>query len=119
MGTILNMQFLDKVQNKMFGLDDGNGPKCCFCFPLKCGIIMIGVMSFIDLCYELSRASVFMAVNVIIGGVCIPALLLILVNTVIFAKYCIKDNSLSRRHLVIGCSLMVFVNLYLLLVWIA
>ena len=42
---------MDDIQNRAFNgaMPNDNEPKCCFCFPLKCGIIMIGLYIFMDL----------------------------------------------------------------------
>ena len=99
------MNFLDNLQNKVFGIDDPNGPKCCFCFPLKCGIIFIGVMAVVDLSYEMSRTALMTQYAVVLGILTIPSLLFMFANVIMFAKYCYRDTFVSRKHLVVGCSL--------------
>ena len=113
------MDLINKIQNKL-GLDeqDPNGAKCCFCFPLKCGIIMMGFIAFIDLITELVRISLIIDYSVFLGILYIPALLFILTGCLIFIKYCYRDNELNRKHLVVACSLMVFTNVLILIIWI-
>ena len=80
---------------------------------------MIGVLCFVDVSYGVSRAALFMSLSVAIGVLCIPALLFIFTSCFIFVKYCIRDNGTNRRHLVVGTSLMIFANAYLLVLWFA
>ena len=53
------LEKLDHIQNKWFGAEDPNAPKCCFCFPLKCGIIMIGVIAMIDCAQLVNTLTIF------------------------------------------------------------
>ena len=113
------MSIFDRLQNKMFGLDDPNSPKCCFCFPLKCGIYFIGVMAVMDLSYEISRTAL-MADNfsMVIGILTIPCLLFMFTNILFHCLYCFKDSSRNRRFLVQGCSLQISANVFILIGWI-
>ena len=92
-------------------MDDPNGPKCCFCFPLKCGIIFIGVMAVVDLSYEMSRTALMTKFTVVLGILTIPSLLFMFANIIMFVKYCYRDSLVARKHLVVGCSLQIFANL--------
>ena len=113
------MSFFDRIQNKMFGLDDPNSPKCCFCFPMKCGIYFIGVLAAVDLTYEVSRTAL-MAGNysMVIGVLTIPCLLFMFTNIIFHLLYCFKDSTRNRKFLVQGCSLQITANSFILIGWI-
>ena len=102
------------------GLDnpDPNEPKCCFCFPLKCGILLIGFMCFIDLLYEISRTALTMSFSVAMGIFSIPSVLFMITSCLIFAKYCWRDTETNRMHNCHACGLMVFANTLILIIWI-
>ena len=113
------MSFFDRIQNKIFGLDDPNGPKCCFCFPLKCGIIFIGVMAVMDFTYECSRTALMTdAFSVVLGLMTVPCLLFMFMNIMFFVLYCWRDTPKHRNFLVTGCSLQITANVLILIGWI-
>ena len=113
------MSIFDRIQNKMFGLDDPNSPKCCFCFPLKCGIYFIGVMAVMDFSYEISRTALMAEhFSVVIGILTIPCLLFMVTNISFHLLYCFRDSARNRRFLVQGCSLQITANILILFGWI-
>ena len=112
-----NPSCCEKIHNKMFSMDDPNqGPKCCFCVQLKLGISLICIFSFIDLINEIQMVSRAMTINIVVGAVCLPAIMFMVVCCIMFTKYCKKDSVRNRHLLVVGTSLNVFANFMMLIV---
>ena len=87
--------FAAKLQN-LFKDNDPNSPKCCFIFPLKCGIIMLGVMSLIDLLNLIRDTRRMLHISTLVTLFFVLAIVLMFINCLLFLRYFLKDD-IPRR----------------------
>ena len=109
MSSILDR--FDHWQNKTFGQQDPNSPKCCFCFPLKCGIIMIGAIAMFDTLQLMGTINFLFQVLPAASIICFISLLMMTTTVMLFLRYFCLDNYDTRKRLVVGCALMVTANM--------
>lgn len=101
----------NKLHEKHFPVDaSGKGPGCCACIPLKVGVSAICVYAFIDAINQAQLVIRAFMSNVMVGLCCIPVLFFMAINCFFFVKYCQEDSLVTRKRLVIGCSLSLFAN---------
>ena len=108
---------IDRFQAKIFK-DDPNGPKCCFCFPLKCGIFFLGIFAFLDFGKLLGDMFQFFEYHAITGVIMLPAVVCSLGNCVAFLRYFFKDNAENRSRLILGCFLQIVAEFIALVAYI-
>ena len=99
----------DRTFNRAGPQDDG--PKCCFCFPMKCGIIMIGVSIGFDATQTLLMIMPLWNGLSAVAAVCYA--LAAVPETLafnLFLVYLCKDSRDTRRNLPLACALMMAAN---------
>ena len=99
---------LHEANNNLFsGIMKSDEPTCCFCIPIRIGIILIGLISLFD-CFQFvmlanNIADVSMIVMIFYYIALIPAA----VGFLIFVQYFLKDTTQNRKYLQDACGLMI------------
>ena len=86
-------------------------PTCCFCFPMKCGIILIGVSVFMDLGNDFVMIQKMKEISYLVMAFYIAAAILVSFAFALFLAYFCSDTPKTRNNLVIACALMIFANI--------
>ena len=89
---------------------DPHSPKCCFCFPMKCGIIALGVFALLDTIELASDAFYIIKISTLVGIFFVCGLFCMIANLFYFIRYFHRDSFLTRSGLAKGCLLMVAAN---------
>ena len=104
---------LDQLQNNIASqLSSNSGePKCCFCFPMKCGIIMIGVFIAMDISQGFAMCNSLYQVDIVSFSIYAFAQVFLAYSCLQFLIYVFSDTYHTRKKLVDACTLMVFTNI--------
>lgn len=78
---------------------------------MKCGIIALGVYSFLDAIVILFKMIHYIKIAPVVGIFFGVAMISELINLYYFARYFHKDNYLTRLNLPKGCKFMIFANI--------
>ena len=95
---------------KTFTNQDPHNPKCCFVFPLKCGIIMIGLIAVSDLSQLSSTTARVVQIVPMATIPCIISMPLMFFAVCLFFRYFCLDNYDTRSRLVTASFLMIVAN---------
>ena len=101
---------IDHWSDKTFRQNDPHNPKCCFIFPMKCGIIFIGIIALSDLISLSSTTYIVMNMVPAAAIPCFISTLLMATTVMLFFRYYCVDNYDNRLRLVLGCKLMIYAN---------
>ena len=91
--------------------NDPNSPKCCFIFPLKCGIVMLGIMSLMDFLNLIRDTRRMMHISTLVTIFFAVALVFMFINCLLFLRYFLRDDIPRRQGLVFGCMCMLMANI--------
>ena len=97
---------------------DPNTPKCCFWFPLRCGMWIIWGLAIADLAYQIERNSTLFRYNSWLGVFAIVPTIAFFFVVGVFSKYvCFKDSYFSRKHMIVACTIAALANIWMLIVF--
>jgi hypothetical protein len=96
------------MANRAANNPEMEGPMCCFCIPIRYGVILIAIYQWIDTAQTIVQANGMKDVSKIVFGFFIAALFPAMVAVYINLKYlCMTDSFENRRHLTLGCGLSI------------
>ena len=91
--------------NRNFGPQDG--PVCCFCIPMKIGIILMFLCLMMDTFETLKMANNFAQVSQMVMYLYYVALVPQLFSIAMFLNYFCRDNYKNRNNLIMACAIMI------------
>ena len=103
---------IDDFSNRLFPQPNPNEPKCCFCFPMKCGIILIGLSAMIDTLQMVGDILILLKTSTLVAIFFMVACLGMVINVFLFIRYFVSDTGLTRKNLVTGCFIMMVANAF-------
>ena len=90
---------------------DMQGPMCCFCIPLKTGIILICLYGLVDIAQSLYQTQQLRAVSLLVFGFFVAALVPQAIAIFIYLKYLVQQDSFrNREYLMLSCGLLMAAN---------
>ena len=96
-------RYLDKLHetnNNLFsGLMNSDEPTCCFCIPIRIGIILIGIISLFDCFQFVMLANNIASISTVVMVFYYVALVPAVGGFLIFVQYFMKDTSQNRKYL--------------------
>ena len=104
---------LDSMQSRAFdsrNMPSQSGPLCCFCIPMKWGIVLIGVYLAMDVFTLMGMLQAFQGLSIIIFASHAVSLIPVILGAYLFAKYFCNDTESSRKKLILACALMIVAN---------
>ena len=92
------------------GGDEG-GPLCCFCIPLKLGVILICIYGIIDVTQSVLQTTQLYNVWLLVFAIFTAALVPQAIALFIYIKYLIQADSFrNREYMMLSCGLMMAAN---------
>ena len=102
---------LDKLhetnKNLFSGFAKSDEPTCCFCIPIRIGIIIIGLISLFDCFQFVMLANNIAPLSIVVMIFYYVALVPAVGGFLIFVRYFMKDSQETRKYLQDACGLMI------------
>jgi len=105
---------MDKLNywiHKTFGDGDPKAPKCCQCFPMKCGIYIIGMLAFINFGSMVATAQHYFPLDEAAGALSMIGVLMMIISLALFMRYLCQDSYPARSALRHACMIMSIANI--------
>ena len=85
---------------RMANSGEMDGPMCCFCIPIRYGVVLIGIYIFIDVGQTIAQANGMHDVSKLVFGFYVASLFPAMIAVYIYFKYfCCEDSFDNRKHL--------------------
>ena len=105
------MEKWNRWLHKTFGDNDPKAPKCCICFPMKCGIYMIGMLAFINFGSMIGTTQHYFPLDEAAGALSMIGVVAMLVSLALFMRYFCQDSYAARAHLRHACTINAIANI--------